>query len=538
MLRRCVLVTVVVLGGVSLPVGAYPGKVVRTVSAPGGFCTGVTFDGASLWVADHKADRLFKIDVGTGEVVRSISSPGFWPMGLAWDGKYLWNADRSSRKIFQVDPADGIILKVIDAPSPSPDGLAWDGATLWVSDNKDREIMKIDLSDGTAVKTLSAPARSPNGLAFDGTYLWCSDRLTDEFYMIDPETGDVLMVLDAPGPHARGLAWDGQCLWNVDYQKDELYRLVRQDDELYRLKDTRRATVTFTHEVKVYGRGGLKELQVYLAVPREMPQQKVSSVSFSPAGCVLEEDRWQQPVAVFRYKDVACESTVESVMEVETEISDIRYFIFPDRCGTLDDIPAEIRAPYTANGSKYMTNDPYIRKLAREIAGDQKNPYYVARRIFDYVREHLEYKLEGGWNVAPVVLKRGTGSCSEYSFSFIALCRAASLPARYVGALVVRGDDASMDDVFHRWPEVYLPHYGWVPIDPQGGDKSSPRDRALNIGSLSNRFLITTQGGGDSEHLGWYYNCNEAYTAHPQVHVHIEAFGQWEPHGAEAGDQR
>jgi len=538
MLRRCVLVTVVVLAVMSLPVGAYPGKVVRTVSAPGRFCTGLTFDGVSLWVADHKADRLFKIDVGTGEVVGSISSPGFWPMGLAWDGKHLWNADRNSRKIFQIDPADGTILKTIDAPSRSPDGLAWDGETLWVSDNKGREIMKIDLSDGTAVKTLPAPARSPNGLAFDGTYLWCSDRLTDELYMIDPDSGDVLMVLDAPGPHARGMAWDGKHLWNLDYQKDELYRLVRQDDELYRLKDTRRATVTFTHEVKVYGRGGLKDLQVYIAVPREMPQQKVGSVSFSPAGYVLEKDRWQQPVAVFRYEDIASESTVESVMEVETEISDIRYFIFPDRCGTLDDIPAEIRAPYTANGSKYMTNDPYIRKLAREIAGDQKNPYYVARRIFDYVREHLEYKLEGGWNVAPVVLKRGTGSCSEYSFSFIALCRAASLPARYVGALVVRGDDASMDDVFHRWPEVYLPHYGWVPIDPQGGDKSSPRDRALNIGSLSNRFLITTQGGGDSEHLGWYYNCNEAYTAHPQVHVHIEAFGQWEPHGAEAGDQR
>ncbi|MEJ2054186.1 MAG: transglutaminase-like domain-containing protein, partial [Calditrichaceae bacterium] len=136
----------------------------------------------------------------------------------------------------------------------------------------------------------------------------------------------------------------------------------------------------------------------------------------------------------------------------------------------------------------------------------------MARKIFDYIRNTLEYKLEGGWNVAPVVLQRGTGSCSEYTISFIALARAAGLPARYAGAIVVRGDDASLDEVFHRWPEVYLPNFGWIPIDPQGGDKELPGDRARNIGSLSNRFLITTQGGGDSEYLGWYYNYNQDYT--------------------------
>jgi hypothetical protein len=165
----------------------------------------------------------------------------------------------------------------------------------------------------------------------------------------------------------------------------------------------------------------------------------------------------------------------------------------------------------------------------KKIVGEEENPYWIARKIFDYVRLNMEYKLEGGWNVAPYVLERGTGSCSEYTFSFIALCRAAGLPARYVGAVVVRGDDASLDEVFHRWPEVYLPNYGWIPIDPQGGDKELPRNRILNIGHLSNRFLITTQGGGDSEYLGWYYNSNEKYVTDPQVEVNIENFGDWNP---------
>lgn len=529
MFQRQALTITTFLVLLSLPLSAHPGKVVRTLDAPGRFCTGTAFDGEFLWVADYKADKLFKINLGSGEIVGSVCSPGFWPMGLAWDGKHLWNADGKKKKIFKVDSEDGTILKVIDAPGDNPEGLAWDGETLWVSDYKARKIMKIDLSDGTAVKILTAPAQSPGGLAFDGKYLWCSDRIKDELYMIEPASGDVLMILDAPGPYSRGMACDGEYLWNVDHQKDKLYRLVRRDNEPYRLKDTRRTRVTFTHEVKVYGKGRLKDLQAYLAIPEDMPQQKITSISLSPSEHALEKDRWQQEVAVFRYEDIPSESTLESVMQVEAEISDIRYFIFPDRCGTLDDIPLDIRDRYTANGSKYMTDDAYIRKLAEKAVGEEKNPYYIARKIFDYVRENLEYKLEGGWNTAPVVLKRGTGSCSEYSFCFISLCRAAGLPARYVGALVVRGDDASMDDVFHRWPEVYLPNYGWIPIDPQGGDKPSPRDRALRIGNLSNRFLISTQGGGDSKYLGWYYNCNESYTSQPQVEVRIEAFGQWEP---------
>ncbi|MFB0515834.1 MAG: transglutaminase, partial [Candidatus Neomarinimicrobiota bacterium] len=83
--------------------------------------------------------------------------------------------------------------------------------------------------------------------------------------------------------------------------------------------------------------------------------------------------------------------------------------------------------------------------------------------------------------------------------------------------------------VYHRWAEVYLPNYGWIPVDASRGDKPSPRDQATYIGQLSNRFLITTQGGGDSEYLGWYYNSHETYQTDPQVRINIEAFGEWEP---------
>ena len=135
----------------------------------------------------------------------------------------------------------------------------------------------------------------------------------------------------------------------------------------------------------------------------------------------------------------------------------------------------------------------------------------------------------GGWDVPEVVLKRGSGSCSEYTFSFVALCRAAGLPARYQGSIVVRGDDASIDESFHRWAQIYLPRYGWVPVDANAGDKPSPADQCRGFGGLSNRFLITTQSGGDSEYLRWGYNSFSSYQATGYCKIEEDNFGLWEP---------
>lgn len=525
--RFCPLFFALVLVMPSL--SAHPGQLVRKLSAPGTCPTGTAFDGKHVWVADYKADRLFALDPNDGKVVRSIPSPGFWPMGLAWDGKHLWNVDALQKKVFQVDPADGTILKTIRSPASRPSGLAWDGDTLWVADRKRNKLMRLDLSDGTALKTLQGPDGATQGLTFDGTYLWCANREGDELYMMEPEHGQVILVCPAPGPYASGLAWDGKHLWNVDYQTDKLYKLVRRDDALYTLNNPRTALTTLTHQVKAFGQGALRSLNVYIALPRDSARQKILATDFSTADYKLVDDQWHQPVAAFSYDAVKGGTQVETVMTVKATLHDITWHIFPDRCGKLSNIPDAIRKPYTQDGSKYQINHPYMQKTMKQVVGNEKNPYWIARKIFDFVRGRLTYKMEGGWNTAPFVLQRGTGSCSEYSFCFIGLARAAGLPARYVGAIVVRGDDASIDDSFHRWPEVYLPNYGWVPIDPQAGDKPDPRDVAMSIGHRANRYLITTQGGGDSQYLGWYYNQHETYTADPQVSVTIETIGEWEP---------
>ncbi|PIE87614.1 MAG: transglutaminase, partial [Bacteroidetes bacterium] len=164
----------------------------------------------------------------------------------------------------------------------------------------------------------------------------------------------------------------------------------------------------------------------------------------------------------------------------------------------------------------------------KEALGTEENLYYKARKLYRYVQEHIYYEMVGGWNTAPEVLSRGNGSCSEYSFVYIALCRAAGIPARYVGAVSVRSDQARYDDVFHRWVEIYLPNYGWIPVDPSGGDSDSPAHQAAYFGAIKGRYIITTQSGGGSESLEWTYNANEFTQTEPKTFVVSESIGNWD----------
>lgn len=518
---------------------AYTGEVVKSYNTPGSFTTGLTFDGKYIWLADRKADLIYCIDPANGKVIRNIKSPAYWPTGLAWDGKYLWNADirggiplaeNNVGKIYQLDPKDGTIMKTIPAPSNSPMGLAWDGKYLWCADNSSHEIIQFSPDDGTTIKSFKSPASDPNGLAFDGKYLWISDRIKNEIYMMDTATGCVLIITDAPGPYTNSLCYDGNFLWAADYQSDKFYQLKIHDNDMYKLSNERKSKVTFIYTVRNYGPGAVKTMDVYLAMATNRVNQIINDkISYSPAYTDVVTDQWGQKAARFHFEALKSGEAKEIQMISNITTYDVRYFIYPDKVGLLSEIPDSIKSKYLADNEKFQYHDPIIQNALKEAIGNEKNPYWIARKIYHYIIDHMYYEMSGGWNTAPTVLKRGNGSCSEYSFVYIALCRAAGLPARYVGSVVVRGDDACMDDVFHRWVEVYFPGYGWIPVDPSGGDKPSSRDQADGFGSLSNRFYITTQSGGGSKTMGWTYNSNEFYTTEPQTNVVHENFAEWEP---------
>ncbi len=510
------------------------GDIQKVIKTPGPCPTGLTFDGKNLWLADNFTDKIYKINPESGKVLKSFDSPGHHPEGLAWDGKYLWHIDSGEKYMYLLDPETGRALSILESNSSNPRDLAWDGKYVWTVDYRRDILIKVSPEDGMMVQTFPSPAREPAGLAYDGKYLWVTDRSEDRIYLVNPSDGLCLSSLRAYGPFAYGLAWGDNVLWNVDYENDEIYKIDVFSKDIFSRWDERQMSLHFIKEFRNYGPGTVKTLDIYLPIPGIRDNQSLlGSVQFDPEPGEIIQDSWGQKIAHFRFKDLKGYSVVKPGWKVKAKIYAAEYFIYPDKVGSLEDIPKEIRRKYTRDGDKYLIHDPYIKNLAQKIAGKEKNPYWIARRIYDFLGNHLTYNLKplGGWNPAPTVLKRGTASCSEYSYSMIALCRTLGVPIRYVGAVSRRGDDASFDDVYHRWTEVYLPPYGWIPFDANKGDTDLPGRKVLGIGNIAARYIITTENGGGDKYLWFGYNYGFCWTSEGKCRIHEESYGMWSPLG-------
>jgi hypothetical protein len=522
------LLIALVWGSIIAAARGAPGDVKASFAAPCKYPAGLATDGTDLYVLDWREAKIHQVSPD-GKTKRTLPAPTLKAYGLAYGDGKLFVSDEHSGWVYALDVQSGTVVNSFEAPGTQPTGLAYGDKSLFILERKSGQIYKVMPDDGTILVYLPTPNDTCTCLTYDGKYLWASDRLKNEIYVLEPEHGMVIGILAAPGPYAAGLARLGDYLWNVDFQTRTLYQLVLHDEQHYRLSDPREARVEYVWGLYNYGPGEVKDVVASFAVPQPLRNlELLSDIDFASPPTKTAADRWGQPCAVYEIPTLGAGQHQVLSYSVKARVWAIRFLIFPDEVGTLRDIPDDIRKTYTADGSRYRLSTPFIQETARKIVGDEQNAYWVARKIYNYVVDHVTYEMVGGWDVPEVVLKRGKGSCSEYTFTFVALCRAAGLPARYQGSVVVRGDDASVDDAFHRWAEVYFPNYGWVPIDSSRGAKS-PAEQARGIGELSNRYLITTQGGGDSEYLWWGYNAYAKYKTTGYAKVEEDNYGLWEP---------
>ena len=107
--------------------------------------------------------------------------------------------------------------------------------------------------------------------------------------------------------------------------------------------------------------------------------------------------------------------------------------------------------------------DVRIRALGRQIAGEERDPGVVAQLLARWVSQNIKPAPAAGLASALNVLAARRGDCNERTVLYVALARAAGIPARPVaGLLAARGRF-----YYHAWPEVYLGD--WVPVDPTLG---------------------------------------------------------------------
>jgi transglutaminase-like putative cysteine protease len=109
------------------------------------------------------------------------------------------------------------------------------------------------------------------------------------------------------------------------------------------------------------------------------------------------------------------------------------------------------------------SNSPEIRTLAQRLRGTATDPRVVAERLNRWAYDSLRKEITVGVPSALVTLRSRVGDCNEHTQLYVALARAAGIPARVAAGL------AYLDGKFyyHAWPEVWLER--WVAVDPTFG---------------------------------------------------------------------
>ncbi|MBJ6800929.1 transglutaminase-like domain-containing protein [Geomonas propionica] len=114
--------------------------------------------------------------------------------------------------------------------------------------------------------------------------------------------------------------------------------------------------------------------------------------------------------------------------------------------------------------------DGEVKKLAESIVKGKTTVLDKAKAIYDWACENM-YRdpatVGCGKGDVCELLKKPGGKCTDISSVYIALARAAGVPAREVFGLRL-GKKAEEDVTTwqHCWVEFFLPGTGWVPVDP------------------------------------------------------------------------
>jgi hypothetical protein len=116
-----------------------------------------------------------------------------------------------------------------------------------------------------------------------------------------------------------------------------------------------------------------------------------------------------------------------------------------------------------------QSDDGKIRKAAAEALGGETDALRAARKLVDWVYATLDKVPTASVPNALDVLAEKRGDCNEHAVLYVALARAAGLPARMVaGTVYMPAEGGGAGSFFyHAWSEVWLGE--WIAVDPTFG---------------------------------------------------------------------
>jgi transglutaminase-like putative cysteine protease len=260
-----------------------------------------------------------------------------------------------------------------------------------------------------------------------------------------------------------------------------------------------RYDVVETIHITNQGPQKVTRLILYVVLVNTIPPfQKVLSTNLSPKEQSIQTDPDGNRLAVFEFKDLPAGSQTVVTLQYQVEVTPLRTLF--GNCQGI--IPPDLKM----RSEKYLEVDAsLIRETSAGLVKGKTTVCEKARAIYDFVADTMTYS---GYNPLDVgalkALTEKKGDCTEYTDLFIALSRAAGLPARYIdGITCCTNGNYQAADTKHNWAEIYLPEVGWVTVDPTWGRFQTERDRYFARHPVSH--IVVGYGRNSSMLAGFHF---------------------------------
>ncbi len=227
------------------------------------------------------------------------------------------------------------------------------------------------------------------------------------------------------------------------------------------------ASGTISMEFDLSDQPAGKEIKLWIPYPLSDNDQLITNISVSgdyAESAVYSDQKYSTPMLYARWdKDTTSRKLVFSFHALRNEVVKKD---FPKKEGTWDPADYKLYLSPTSLGPI----DGVVKDLADKIVADKTSVYDKAKAIYDWICDNMyrdpKTKGCGPGDVCSLLLNPG-GKCTDIHSVFVALARAAGIPAREIfGIRLGKENVVDITKWQHCWAEFFLPGYGWIPVDP------------------------------------------------------------------------
>jgi transglutaminase-like putative cysteine protease len=198
--------------------------------------------------------------------------------------------------------------------------------------------------------------------------------------------------------------------------------------------------------------------------------------------------------------------------------------------GTLYDMPENLKSSYCGSVGPWQVNDSTLRDLAYGIAGNETRVLSIVKKFIVWIDENIVYGTLDVPRYPKETLLGEIGDCDDQANLLITLCRIVGIPAYLQVGCVYMPGKSSEDSYWeghwvskltsigwHGWAMVYVPPWGWVPVDLTYiiGDLSVHPLNAINGSAIIAYPTVQYANVTSIDYVAdWYLNPRDFLIAH------------------------